>query len=345
MTGPAADLVRIYLDRVHLQDLLDLQGVEDVAVQRPGEAWVRRGAWERFDIPELDLTTLGHLATVAGSLRQQEHGAHKPILDTELPDGERLHVNSFPTVPLGTISLTFRKHEDSIAPPELIPSRYVTDGWNRYAERSGKDLSELLAIYDAGDPVAFVKTCARLRQNVILAGGTGSSKTTLLKTFISAIDDSRRLISVEDALELAILQPNHVRLVFSRDDLAENAIGPETLLQCATRMRPDAIVLGEMRGPEAWCFVNDVVPPFPGTACTVHADSPASALRRIIGLCKGNEAGASYDDHTLAMKVASAVDVIIPLEEIDGKFHWHPVWFRGDAHRNGKTALDLLEET
>ena len=343
MISPAEELVREYLDRLRLRQFLDLDGVEDVALQKPGEIWVRRGTWERYDVPEADLPTLEEFAIVSGSLRHQEHGTHKPILDAELPNGERLHVNSFPTVPLGSISLTIRKHEDKVAPPELIPSRYITEGWNRYTERSGKDLSELLAIYDAGDPVAFAKACVRTRQNVILAGHTGSSKTTLLKTIVSVIHHSRRTITIEDALELIIQQPNNVRLLFRRDDLAENAIGPETLLQAGMRMHPDIIILGEMRGPEAFTFVHDVVPSHPGSVCTIHANSPSSAFRRMIGLCKGTRAGASYDDHSLATLVASAVDVIIPLEEIGGKFHWHPVWFVGDAHRRGKTALDLLE--
>jgi type IV secretion system protein VirB11 len=348
----AADAVRYYLDRLGLRQLLDLEGVEDVAVQEPGVAWVRRGKWERFELPNLDLVSLENFAIVAGSMRQQEHGAHQPILDTELPDGERLHVNAFPTVPLGTVAEVIRKHEDAVAAPETIPSRYVTGGWNKYIERAGKDLSRLTSVYDSGDVVRFICECVGARQNIILAGHTGSSKTTLLKTVVSAIDHSRRIITVQDANEIKILQPNHVHLLFNRNDSpqppwlhssgSKATIGPETLLQSAMRMHPDIIILGEMRGSEAWTYVRDVVPSHPGTVCTIHADSPRTAFMRMIGLCKGTQAGASYDDRTLAQLVADTVDVIVPLEEIDHQFHWHPVWWRGDAQRNGKSLVDLL---
>jgi len=351
MTSAAEPLIQHCLDRLGLQPFLDESGVEDVAVQEPGVAWVRRGAWERYDVPAADLLTLEEFAIVSGSLRRQEFGSHAPILDTELPGGPRLNVVGFPQVPPGTISITIRKHEDKVAPPETILKRYVTDSWNKYAERAGFDLEELRDVYKSGDLVAFLIACVRTRQNIVLAGATGSSKTTLLKTLCSAIDHSRRIITIEDALELTIIQPNHVRLVFKRHDAgllgsrpfgtSPYVVDAQTLCQAAMRMHPDVVILGEMRGKEAWNFVRDVIPPHPGSIISIHANSPASAFSRMVALCKADPAAASYDDHALAAIVANAVDVIIPLEQIDKRFHLHPIWFRG-ASKN-KTALDLLD--
>lgn len=338
MSGEAERLVLYYLDRLKLRPFLDDPATEDIAVQEPGVAWVRQGSWTKHEIPEADLETLEELAFVSGSIRHQEHGEHAPILDTELPDGERLNVVAFPHVPPRTISITIRRHEDRVAPVRDIPKRYITDGWNKWVERSGPDLSELLAFYDADDIVGFIQACVKARQNIVLAGATGSSKTTMLKTICSAIDHSKRVITIEDAKEATILQPNHVRLLFDRDDLE----APTKLLQSAMRMHPDIVILGEMRGREAWTYVHDVVPPHPGSVISVHAHSPSSAFMRIMGLCKSAPAAASYDDRALALIVASAVDVIIPLEQISREFHVHPVWFVGEAQRRGQKALELL---
>jgi type IV secretion system protein VirB11 len=347
VTSPAADLVLCYLDRLKLAPLLAEPAVEDLAIQEEGIAWVRQaGKWRRIEIPEINLQTLEDLAVVSGSLRRQEHGVHRPILDTELPGGERLHVNSFPTVPIGTISYTIRKHEDSVYPIEAIPLRYVTDGWNQYARRGKRDLDQLTALYHESDPtkiVGFLKACIRARLGILLVGATGSSKTALLKTLCSAMPPWSRICTVEDAKETTILHPNHVRMLFKRDDLAERAINSDILLQCTLRMHPDIVILGEVRGREAWTFVKDVVPPHPGSITCIHGHDPASGFTRMIALCKESPAAASYDDRALATLVAQAIDVIVPLEQIDGEFHFHPVWFAGEAAERKQTALELLE--
>ncbi len=344
MSGPAADLVDYYLSALKIAPLLAERDVEDLAIQQPGAAWVRAGgSWREYDIPELDLLTIEEFCVVCGSLRHQEHGEHRPILDTELEGNLRLHVSAFPTVPLGTISVTIRKHEDSVAPASSIPDRYAAGGWDQYVRQSGRKDGTLAALYRAGDIVQFLRGCVRARQNIMLVGATGSGKTSLLKTLCAEIPYSQRVITVEDAQELTVLQPNHVRLLFKRDDLSHGEITAETLLQGAMRMHPDIVILGEVRGAEAWCYVNDVTPPHPGSICSVHGNTPASGFQRIIGLCKAAPAAASYDDRALAILVAHAVDVIVPLEQIGGKFRIHPIWFVGEAEERDSTGLELVD--
>ncbi len=348
MNKPAADLVKIYLDALKLSPLLEDPGVEDLAIQEPGVVWLRQhGGWRRHDIPECDLLTVEEFAVVSGSTRHIEHGEHRPILDTDLDGGLRLNVTAFPHVPLGTISITIRKHEDDVAPIELIPARYETDGWNRYVRREGRGRADLTDLYHR-DPspeglVEFLKACVRARQNIMLVGATGSSKTSLLKTLCAEMPRTSRVITVEDAREATILHPNHARLQFKRDDLSHNAVTAEILLQAAMRMRPDIVILGEVRGREAWAYVNDVIPPHPGSICTIHGNTPASGFMRLIALCKAAPAAASYDDHTLAILVAQAVDVIVPLEHPGSLFRFHPIWFVGEAEERGSNALELLE--
>jgi type IV secretion system protein VirB11 len=350
--SPALYMVTYYLNTLGLADLLAQERVEDLAIQEPGVAWLRQaGDWYRHDMPQLTLDFLSDLATVCASMMHYEHGEHRPILDIVGDiNGMRLrfHVNAFPTVPLGTISITARKLEGFVAPAHAISTRYKTQGWNKYSRQPSAAQTQLAQMYheaDSGDQqaiVAFLCACVRSRQNMLFVGHTGSSKSTLMTTLCAEIPQHRRLITVEDAAELTILNPNHVRLIFERDDLATAAIDAQTLLQCGLRMHPDIMILGEARGREAWTFVADVVPPHPGSMICVHGNSPASGLMRMMDLCKQHPAAASYDDRALARRVAAAVDVIIPLEQEGKDFHIRPIWFAGAGHEHDATATALL---
>jgi type IV secretion system protein VirB11 len=318
---------------------------EEIAINRPGEAWVRqRGNFTRHDVA-LDLQDLQAIAVLAGALRRQDVGWSNPLLAAELPDGERIQVCLFPVVPHGRISLTLRKPGAAVVPLADAGSRYGTAEWNNAKDtRRARDMDQLLALFASGNLIAFLEQCVHSRLNMLLTGPTGSGKTTLAKSLVAAIDPEERLITIEDVLELVITQPNHVRLLFQRDDAADTVIDPEGLLQACLRMRPDRVFLAEIRGPEAWTYVTGVMPPHPGSISTIHGHSAASALRRLFALCKSSPAGASLDDRTLGVLLADTVDVVVPLREDRGAFSIAGVWFIGDALRRGESAVALLQE-
>ncbi len=341
MTSPAADLLEHLLSP--LAPWLDAAATQDVAINRPGEVWVYQGgSWHRHHVPELDFDTLEELTILAGALRRQEVGTHSPILDTELPGRERFHASLFPTVDAGTISITIRKPGREISPAARIYDRYVVDGWNQTQERrSVPHADELLPLYDAGDAVEFLCRAVRCRQNILLVGATGAGKTELLRTLCAEIDHGKRIVTIEDAAELVLNQPNQVRMLFRRDDLAKNVIDAEILIQAGMRMRPDVMIIGEMRGKEAFIFVRDVAPSHPGSLSSVHAHDTVSGLARVFNLCKAAP-GASMDDRTLAALVVAAIDVVVPLRQEAGRFQFGHVWYVGDARRRGETAMDLF---
>jgi type IV secretion system protein VirB11 len=338
----AAPLLRHFL--APLDEWLSDPATEEVAINRPAEAWVRaRGAWSNHSVP-LDLQDCESIAVLAGALRRQEVGPGAPILDTELMGGERLHAQVFPTVPAGTVSLTFRKPGAAVAPIAAMPERYrIGTDWNRLEQGSKAAAAGLLSLYDAGDLVAFLVGCVRARQNIVFVGRVGSGKTSLLKTLVAEIDPAERVVTVEDALELVVPQPNHVRLLFQRADLDEDRINSEILLQSTLRMRPGRVLLGEIRGPEAWTYVNEVAPAHPGALSSIHGYDAASGFKRLFALC--HAAGAAPKDReTLLSLVAGTVDVLVPMSEENGVFSIGRIWFRADAARRGQTAADLLRE-
>ena len=341
--SPAAPHLRHLIEP--LQPWLSDTSTEELAINRPYEAWVRqRGGFTRHEV-DLDLQDIQSIAVLAGALRRQDVGRSSPLLAAELPDGERIQVCLFPVVPHGTISLTIRKPSSSVVPLAAAGSRYGTAEWNRAKDtRRSRNMDRLLALFDSGDLIGFLEQCVRSRLNILLTGATGSGKTTMASSLVAAIDPEERLITIEDVLELAITQPNHVRLLFQRDDNADTVIDAEILLQACLRMRPDRVFLAEIRGPEAWTYVTGVMPPHPGSISTIHGHSAASAFRRLFALCKSSPTGASLDDRTLGILLADTIDVVVPLREDHGAFSISGVWFVGEALRRGESAVKLLQE-
>ena len=339
----AAPLLRFLLAPIG-QWLAD-PATEEVAINRPGEAWVRqRGRFERHHV-SLDYTDLEDIAVLAGSLRQQDVGPASPLCSTELPGGERLQICIPPVVPHGTVSLTIRKPGATVAPIASVRVRYQLDGWNQWKRRrEHRDHGPLLALFDAGDIEGFLAAAVRARLTVLLCGATGSGKTTMSKTLIAAIDPAERIITIEDTLELVVPQPNHVRLLYSKDGLSIANIGPEQLLQASLRMRPDRVLLQELRDDAAWTYVNEVVSGHPGSITTIHGAHADQAFKRLFALVKGSAKGAQWDDRTLCDLLTSAVDLIIPFRNDGSVYGIGEVWFAGDAARRGETAADLLRE-
>jgi len=349
--SPAAPLLRYLLQP--LDEWLQDPATEELGINQPGEVWVRqRGAFARYDVP-LDIEDCESIAILAGALRRQEVGPDAPLLATELPEGERLQVCLPPCVPVGTISLTIRKHAPSVAPLAAVGRRYRAASWNRWRNlRASRDMTGLLALYDAGDLEGFLRAAVGARLNMLLCGPTGSGKTTLSRSLIGAIAPAERIITIEDTLELIVTQPNHVRLLYSKtfpvprhgEGLSRAQIDANSLLEASLRMRPDRVLLQELRDEAAWVYVNEVVSGHPGSITTIHGHGAAEAFRRLFALVKGSPKGAALEDRTLVELLSAAVDVIVPLHESGGMFGIGSVWFVADAARRSETAADLLTD-
>jgi len=324
---------------------LDDPATEEVCINRPGELFVRQfGSFRREDVP-FSHNDLEDIATLAGALRKQDVGARNSLCATELPGGERLQICMPPAVPAGTISMTIRKPGNKVAPLASLAARYRAPRWNKWDGRKEavlRDYGELLALYDAGDLRGFLERAVEARLTILLCGATGSGKTTMSKTLISAIPAHERLITIEDTLELVIPQPNHVRLLYSKDGIGMSRVTAESLLQASLRMKPDRILLQELRDDAAWTYINEVVSGHPGSITTIHGRNPEQAFKRLFALVKGSPQGGQWDDRTLMDFLASAVDLIIPFHNEGTVYEIGEVWFAPDAARRGQNAAHLM---
>jgi type IV secretion system protein VirB11 len=321
--------------------------VDEIAINQPFEVFVRSGGrFVRHDV-DIDYDHAFDIAVLAGALNQQNVSEANPLLAADLPDGERLQAVLPPCVPQGTVSLTIRVHGSSVAPLADAAQRYNLDKWNRWQQREEAkrtDNAQLLAAYDSGDIVQFFEEVVRLKFSPILCGHVGSGKTTMLKTMMSVIHPDERIITIENALELDIVnQPNHVRLLYSHGGQGVARITQKDLLEAYLRMRPDRGCVGELRDPEAaYTYVSECMTGHPGSPSTIHGRDAPQAATRLFNLFKASEAGKSYSDDMIIAQLGLAVDVIVPFREQAGTYEIGEVWLAPEAARRGQDFRELL---
>jgi type IV secretion system protein VirB11 len=182
---------------------------------------------------------------------------------------------------------------------------------------SGGSDAELQALLDRGDRLGFLKLAVRRRKTIVISGAAGAGKTTLLNALIKEIEPAERLIVIEDAPEIRLDRPNAVGLIAVRGDQGEARVDADDLLRASMRMRPDRVLLGELRGSEAFTFLRAINSGHPGSITTVHADSPSGALDQIamLALTSGLDLGWSQ----LMTYVERVIDVVVQMEGSAGR--------------------------
>lgn len=289
--------------------------VTDIWVNRPGEVWLEHahGAITREDAPDLTATVLDRLARQIASASHQGFNREQPLLTASLPDGERVQIVGAPVVREGPV-LAIRRHGLSDMAMDELEEAGLFAG---LAGPGTGDDAELEACYARGDYRAFLAGAVAARKTILLSGGTSSGKTTLMNALIKAIPPDERLVVIEDAAELRLPHANVVSMVASRGDDGEARVGVEQLLQASLRMRPDRILLGELRGGEAFSFLRAVNTGHPGSITTIHADSPAGALDQIALLALMG--GARLEWEAIRAYIAQVVDIVVQMRRVGGQ--------------------------
>lgn len=316
MSAIAGIYLQAYL--APLAPWLDAPNVTDILINQPGEVWIE---WtdrpvERIDAPELTALTLGRLAQQVAGLSHQAISRQHPLLSATLPGGARIQVVG-PPATRGDLVLAIRKSVVS----DLTVDDYANDGAfdevrGQTDDAQPEDIA-LEALLSAGETAAFLRTAVQARKTIVVSGGTGSGKTTLLNALLKEAPATDRLIAIEDVPELHLPHPNAVGLIAARGDQGEARVTAEDLLQACLRLRPDRILLGEIRGREAFAFLRAVNTGHPGSITTVHADSPRGALDQIALMSL--QAGLNLAWPEVRTYVSQVVDVIVQLGRRDGR--------------------------
>ncbi|MFN9927073.1 MAG: P-type DNA transfer ATPase VirB11, partial [Phenylobacterium sp.] len=231
--------------------------VTDVLINRPGEVWVETtdGVMGREPADQLDEIALQRLVRQIAAASHQGVNREQPLLSATLPDGARVQVVA-PPATRGGVAIAVRKHlisdlsVDDLGRDGLFAAAHRADD----AARRAAD-AELEALLAEGQVQRFLQEAVRRRKTIVISGGTGSGKTTLLNALVKEIDRTERLVVIEDAAEVRLDHPNSVGLIAVRGDLGEARVDADSLLAASLRLRPDRILLGELRGAEAFAFL------------------------------------------------------------------------------------------
>lgn len=302
--------------------------VTDVLINRPGEVWVETtgGAMCREPADQLDEMALQRLARQIAAASHQGVNREQPLLSATLPDGSRVQVVS-PPATRGGLIMAVRKHLISDMSVADLAREGLFDAAHRTDAAKSRDADAALeAILESGDLLGFLKAAVKRRKTIVISGGTGSGKTTLLNALVKEIDRDERLLVIEDAPEVRLDHPNSVGLVAVRGELGEAKVDADALLAAALRLRPDRILLGELRGREAFAFLRAVNSGHPGSLTTIHADSPAGALDQIalLALTSGIDLGWEK----VQTYVSRVIDVVVQLDRVNGARRVSEVLFR-----------------
>jgi pilus assembly protein CpaF len=260
-----------------------------VMVNGPAEVWVeRRGLLERVDSVRFgsDAELMHSIERILAPLGRRVDEA-SPLCDARLPDGSRVNV-VIPPLSLSGPCLTIRKFR-----------------------RHGFSLDDLVTGGTLPRPLAdLLASCVRARASVLVSGGTGSGKTTTLGALSAAIPDGERIVTIEDAAELRLRQRHVVRLESRPANLeGRGEVTIRSLVRNALRMRPDRIVVGEVRGAEALDMLMALNTGHAGSLTTVHANSPEDALRRVETLALMAGVGLPHD--AVREQVATALQLVV----------------------------------
>ena len=301
----------------------------EIIVNRPGRV-VTEGSdgWQTYDMPDLSYDRLMRLARAVASFSNQSIDEVRPILSATLPDDERIQIVIPPATTKGTVSITIRKPSSVSLSLEDLDFEGLFAKVSRAAGKDEGTDQRLLEFYRIGAYKQFLREAVLARKNIIISGATGSGKTTLSKALIRYIPDTERVISIEDTPELVIPQPNHVRLFYSKGGQGTAKIGAKDLLESCLRMRPDRILLQELRDGTAFYYIRNVNSGHPGSITTVHADSARLALEQLTLLVKESEGGGDLERHDIHEMLTVAIDVIVQCKRIDGRFRVTEIYFR-----------------
>ena len=285
--------------------------VTDIYVNRPQEVWIETlgGATERHAAPALTGQVLQRLARQIAACSAQGISREAPLLAASLPDGSRVQV-VLPPATRGEVALAIRKH---------VSAGLALDAWQGSGVIAAPAADRPPAKWRAkqgGEVIEILRAAVKARRNILISGGTSSGKTTFLNALLREIPADERLILIEDTPELQLVHANATGLIAARGRMGEAEVSAEDLLIAALRMRPDRIVLGEIRGGEAMTFLRAINTGHPGSLSTIHADSPERAIDQLALLVL--QSGSKLSWENVVQYITKSIDIIVQLSRKGG---------------------------
>jgi len=289
----AEELTNDILGHGPLERLLTDDTVSEIMVNAPDDVWIEReGILHRTTVRFTDESQLRRIINKMVAEVGRRIDESQPMVDARMPDGSRINA-VIPPLSLSGALLTIRKFG---------------------AERLDIDALVRLGTLTP-DTADLLRRCVEARLNILISGGTGAGKTTLLNAMSAGIPDTERIVTIEDAAELRLAQRHVLRLECRPKNIeGEGEVAIRDLLRNTLRMRPDRIVVGEVRGAETLDMLQAMNTGHDGSLSTIHANSPRDALARVETMVL--MAGYDLPLRAIRQQIASALDLVIQLERV-----------------------------
>ena len=313
-----------FLDQAleRLKPFLSDERDSEISVNRPGELFVERlgvAGMERVVDQQFSAEWIRTLSErVAGSTNQVVND-ERPILSASLPTGERFQCVLPPAAPDGG-AISIRKQVIHDIGLDIYNSRGAFDDTKVGRQLTLSAAEEQLAAMMKGDVdvLQFLRTAVRSRVSIAVSGGTSTGKSTFLNALLKEVPEEERIVTIEDTRELRPITPNTVALIASKGDQGRAKVTPQELLEASLRMRPDRVMLGELRGEEAFSFLQAINTGHPGSLTTVHANSARDAYDRLALMVL--QSGVTLRKQEIIDYLKEVIPVVVQLERLaDGR--------------------------
>jgi len=313
-----------------LRPLLSRPDVMEICINRPSEVFLETGSgWHCTPAAYADLDWCRRFAKLVANFSRQRIDETSPLLSASLPSGERVQIAIPPATTQGCVAVNIRRPSQEIWSVGELARRGIFDRTRAAGNGPEEVETELRALLEARRHEAFMRLAVRSRRNILVSGPTGSGKTTWTKALIREIPAHERLITIEDAPELVLdSHPNHVRLFYSKDDQGLARVTPKQLLEATLRMKPDRILLAELRAEEAFDYLRNVNSGHPGSITSVHASSAALAFEQLVLLVKQSEGGRQLAPRDIRSLLRRLIDVVIQCGVQDHARYIKEIWYR-----------------
>jgi type IV secretion system protein VirB11 len=309
----ASDASALALTLRALRPFLAHNDVMELCINRPNEVFLEtRDGWRREQLAFADFEWCTRLAKLVANASHQRIDATAPLLSASLPSGERVQIVMPPATTPGCVAIAIRRPAEQVWSIEDLASRGIFRRTRHAGEMLDETEQQLLRLLAASEFEAFMRLAVHSRKNIVVSGPTGSGKTTWTKALIREIPSDERLVTIEDAQELVLdRHPNHVRLFYSKDDQGVARVSPKQLLEACLRMKPDRILLAELRAEEAFDYLRNVNSGHPGSITSVHATSAELAFEQLVLLVKQNQSGRELARSDIKSLLYLLIDVVI----------------------------------
>lgn len=297
-----------------LEEIFARESVNEISINKPKEIWIENnGEITKEIIETLDYQHLSELSHLIAQSTEQKITGETPILSATLPNGFRIQVVLPPACEHGKIIFSIRKPSTLQWSLDDYEKMGAFDAVTIEDKGLDEETKKLLELVKQKKIKEFLKSVVLFKKNLLISGGTSTGKTTFANSIFMEIPSHERLISVEDAREIHFKKhENIVHLLASKGGQGRSRLTTQDLIEASLRLRPDRIIVGELRGSEAYSFLRAINTGHPGSITTLHADTPLMAIEQLKLMVM--QAGLGLSPEDIRRYIINIVDVIVQLK-------------------------------